>query len=163
MKDKKCAKKETKQLFKKGTVKRLEETAWAFVKTIVDTAPTPFLILDSELRVIAANKFFYRVFKVSRKNTENKLIYNLGKGQWNIPKLRKLLEKILPKKTYFRNFYVEHKFPKIGKKIMLLNGRQIYEKMGIFKNIINPMILLVIEDITSLRRSQKKATLAKKQ
>jgi two-component system CheB/CheR fusion protein len=113
--------------------------------------------------VIAANKFFYQKFHVSPRETKKKLIYNLGKGQWDIPGLRKLLEKILPRKTYFRNFYVEHSFPKIGKKVMLLNGRQIYEKMGIFKNISNPLILLVIEDITSLRELQKKATLAKKQ
>jgi two-component system CheB/CheR fusion protein len=162
MKDKKGAKKETKQLSEKKLIKKLEETAWAFVKTVVDTAPTPFLILDSQLRVVAANKFFYQKFHVSAKETKNRLIYDLGRGQWNIPKLKELLEEIIPKKNYFRNFYIEHSFPKIGKKVMLLNGRQIYEKMGIFKNISNPLILLVIEDITSLRKSQKKATLAKK-
>ena len=135
MKDKKGAKKETKQLSKSELVKRLEETAWTFVKTVVDTAPIPFLILDPELRVIAANKYFYQTFKVSPKETENQLIYNLGKGQWNIPKLKVLLEEILPKKTYFRNFKVEHNFPKIGNKVMLLNARQIYEKIG-FPRII---------------------------
>jgi len=162
MKDKKGAKKETKQLFKSKIIERLEKTAWAFVKTIVDTAPTPFLILDPKLRVIVANKYFYRTFKVSRKETENQLIYNLGEGQWNIPKLKKLLEEILPKKTYFRNFEVEHIFPKIGKKVMLLNGRQIYEPIGIPKTIITPIILLIIEDITDLKKSQEKIMLAKR-
>ncbi len=162
MKDKKEAKKENNKLAENKIIKRLEETAWTFVKTVVDTAPTPFLILDSGLRVIAANKFFYQKFQVSTRETKNKLIYDLGEGQWNIPKLKKLLEEIIPKKTYFRNFYIEHSFPKIGRKIMLLNGRQIYEKAGIFKNVSNPLILLVIEDITSLRASQTKATLVKK-
>jgi len=162
MKDKKGAKKETKQLSQNELIKRLEETAWTFVKTVVDTAPTPFLILDPELRVVVANKFFYRTFHVLPKETENQLIYNLGKGQWNIPKLRMLLEEILPKKTYFRNFEVEHSFPKIGKKVMLLNGRQIYEKRGMPKTVITPMILLIIEDVTNLRKSQEKAMLVKR-
>ena len=162
MKDKKGGKKEINQLSKIQLVKQLEKTSWALVKTIIDTTPNPFLILDPELRVIAANKFFYRTFKVSPKETENKLIYNLGKGQWNIPKLKMLLEEILPKETYFRNFEVEYNFPKIGKKVMLLNARQIYEKIGIVKTIFTPIILLVIEDITNLRRSQTRAILAKR-
>jgi len=162
MKNKKDAKKETKQLFKSQLAKRLEETAWTLVKTVVDTMPNPFLILDSELRVITANKYFYQVFKVSPKETENKLIYNLGGGQWNIPKLKTLLEEILPKKNYFYNFEVEHNFPKIGKRIMLLNARQIYEQAGIPKTVFTPMILLVMEDVTELRKSQEKISLGEK-
>lgn len=153
--------KETKQLFKNQIVEQLEETSWTLVKTVVDTTPNPFLILGPELRVIVANKFFYQTFKTSPKKTEGKLIYNLGNNQWNIPKLRELLEKILPEKIYFKNFEVEHHFPKIGKKIMLLNARQIYEKREIPKTIVTPIILLVIEDITGLRKKQKKAILMK--
>lgn len=162
MKYKKSAKKEINQLSGVKLAERLEQTAWTFVKTVVDTTPNPFLILDPELRVIVANKFFYRTFKISQKETEKQLIYDLEGSQWNIPALRKLLEEILPKKTYFRNFKVEHTFPKIGKRIMLLNARQIYEQKGGQKFISTPMILLVMEDITDLRRSQKKAMLARK-
>ncbi len=162
MKNKKGAKKETKQSSKNELVERLEETAWTFVKTVVDTAPNPFIILDPKLRVIAANKHFYRTFQVSPKETENQLIYNLGKGQWNVPKLRQLLEEILPKKKYFQNFKIEHTFPKIGRRIMLLNARQIYEQRGIPRAVFTPMILLIIEDITELRKSQEEVFFAKR-
>jgi two-component system CheB/CheR fusion protein len=162
MKNKKSAKKETKQSSKSGLVGRLEKTAWTLVKTVVDTTPNPFLILDSKLRVIVANKFFYQFFRVSSKETENKLIYKLGKGQWDIPKLRKTLEEILPKKTYFTNLEIEQNFPKIGKRIMLLNARQIYEKIGIPRTVFTPMILLVMEDITNLRKSQEKEFFVRK-
>lgn len=151
MKNKKNIKKGTK----KWLIKQLEETAWAFVKTIVDTTPNPFLILDPDLRVIAANKYFYRTFKVSPKETENRLIYDLGGGQWNIPKLKLLLEEILPKKTYFRNLEVEHDFPEIGHKVMLLNARRIYEAREIPRMISTSIILLVIEDITDSRKSRE--------
>ena len=76
------------QLFENGLAGQLERTAWTFIKTVVDTTLDPFLILDPQLRVIAANKCFYQFFKVARKDTENRLIYNLGEGQWNIPRLR---------------------------------------------------------------------------
>lgn len=154
--------KDLKQLSKDKLVKRLEKTAWTLIKTIVDTTPVPFLILDPGLRVIVANKLFYRTFQTSSKETEKQRIYNLGKGQWNIPKLRMLLEEILPKKTHFRNFEVEYSFPKIGNKVMLLSGRQIYEQRKTPRIISTPMILLVIEDITQLRNSQRDRIIAEK-
>jgi nitrogen-specific signal transduction histidine kinase len=163
MKSKKGVKKEIKQLSNKNLVNILEETGWTFIKTVLDTTSNPFLILDPKLRVIVANKYFYQFFKVSQKETENKLIYNLGEGQWDIPKLRELLEKILPKKTYFANLEVEHIFPKIGRKILRLNARQIYEQKGVVRTVFTPMILLVFEDITDFKQSQKKYYLQKEQ
>jgi len=150
------------QLFENGLAGQLERTAWTFIKTVVDTTLDPFLILDPQLRVIAANKCFYQFFKVAWKDTENRLIYNLGEGQWNIPRLRKLLEEILPKKTYFKNFQIEHSFPKIGNKVMRLNGRQIYERAGIPETVLTPMILLVVEDITEQEALKNKLVLADK-
>ena len=86
---------------------------------------------------------FYSFFQVVQKNTEGKQVYKIGNGQWNIPQLRVLLEDILPKNIFFENFKVEHNFPKIGRRIMVLNARRIYTT-GQEK----PIMLLAIEDIT---------------
>jgi len=104
------------------------------------------LILDEDLNIISANKIFYSIFHVTQHETEGKRVYDLGNGQWNIPKLKILLEDILPKNTFFEDFKVEHDFPRIGKKIMILNARRIYT-MGEER----PIILLAMEDITKQR------------
>jgi len=121
----------------------LWRVAWTYIKTVVDTLREPFLILDGNLRVISANKAFYSIFKVSKKETEGELVYKLGNGQWNISKLKILLEDILPKNTFFEDFRVEHEFPKIGLKIMMLNARRIYSP-----GEERPIMLLAMEDIT---------------
>jgi len=123
------------------------EVALHYIKTFSDTAREPFLILNSELRVVGANESFYKNFKVSKEETDNSLIYNLGNGQWNIPELKKLLEDILPDKKVFNDFEVSHEFPKIGSRIMLLNARQLDD---------TKQILLAIEDITLKREIEKK-------
>lgn len=122
---------------------KLWDVAWTYIKTVVDTLREPFLILNKDLRVISANKTFYTIFQVTMEETEGELVYNLGNGQWNIPKLKILLEDILPKNTFFEDFKVEHNFPKIGLKIMILNARRIFTQ-GEEK----PIIMLAMEDIT---------------
>jgi chemotaxis protein methyltransferase CheR len=125
----------------------LWEVAWTYIKTVVDTLREPFLILDENLKVISANRTFYTFFQVRQKETEGILVYDLGNGQWNIKKLKILLEDILPKNTYFEDFKVEHVFPKIGKKIIMLNARRIY-KSGEER----PILLLAMEDITRQKK-----------
>ncbi len=115
------------------------KTALDIVETIRESA----IILSSDLRVKFANKSFYRTFKVTPKQTEGKLIYELGNGQWDIPKLRMLLEKVLPKKSSFDGYEIDHTFLGIGRKTMLLDARQLRESKG-----QKPGILLVIEDIS---------------
>lgn len=139
---------------------KLWEVAWTYIRTVVDTLREPFLILDKDLRIISANKTFYSVFQVSKKDTENKKVYDLGNGQWDIPKLKILLEDILPKNTFFEDFKVEHNFPKIGSKIMILNARRVHTISE-----ERPIILLAMEDITKqlhlegqLRQYTKKLT-----
>lgn len=122
---------------------KLWKVAWTYITTVVDTLREPFLILDKDLRVISANKTFYSTFQVKKRDTEGNLVYNLGNGQWNISKLKILLEDILPKNTFFEDFKVDHEFPKIGFKIMMLNARQIYT-VGEEK----PILLLAMEDVT---------------
>ncbi len=118
-----------------------------YAENIVDTVPQPLIVLDGDLRVVSASRSFYEVFKVKPDETEKQLIYDLGNHQWNIPKLRELLEDILPKTTSFDNFEVEHDFLGIGKRIMLLHARQIYQKANKTK-----LILIAIEDITEPKK-----------
>jgi hypothetical protein len=128
---------------------RMWEESWTYIRTVVDTATDPFLILNKDLRVLAANKSFYKLFKVEAKNTEYKYVNEIGKGEWNIPALNALLEGILPKNTFFNGFEVNREFPDIGKKIMLLNGRRIY-KEGETSKMFPPIILLTMVDITQM-------------
>jgi len=139
---------------------QLWEIAWTYIRTVVDTLREPFLVLDEELRVLSANKKFYQTFLVSEAETVGKKVYDLGNGQWNIPKLKVLLEDILPKNTFFEDFKVEHEFPKIGFRAMMLNARQIYT-VGDQR----PVMLLAMEDVTKqkqlenqLREYSKKLT-----
>jgi hypothetical protein len=123
------------------------DVAAHYIKTFSDTAREPFLILDPKLRVIGANKSFYKDFQVSEEETSDKLVYDLGDGQWNIPELKELLENILPSKKVFNDFEVAREFPKIGLRIMLLNARQLDD---------TKQILLAIEDITLQRAIEVK-------
>ena len=122
------------------------EESWTYIKTVVDIVREPILILDKNLRVMAANDSFYRTFQVEREDTEGKVVYKLGNGQWDIPALRKLLEDILPKNTFFKGFEVDHSFPVVGHKVMILNARQIHFKEDIFP----PTIFLAMEDVTDM-------------
>lgn len=115
----------------------------AFSRGVVDTVREPLVVLDSGLRVVSANHAFYDTFRVVAKDTEQTLIYDLGNRQWDIPELRKALEEVLPLSNQFKDFVVEHDFPVIGRKKMLLNGRRILRE-----GEKTQMILLAIEDIT---------------
>jgi diguanylate cyclase (GGDEF)-like protein/PAS domain S-box-containing protein len=130
--------------------KHFSKDSLGYAQDIIDTVREPLLVLDSDLRVVSANRSFYQVFKVILEETEGQLIYDLGNQQWNIPKLRKLLKEILPKKVAFDDYEVEHEFPTIGKKIMLLNARKIYKETN-----QTEMILLAIEDITERRKMER--------
>jgi transcriptional regulator with GAF, ATPase, and Fis domain len=110
---------------------------------ILGSVREPLMVIDSELKVVWANQSFYRTFKVKNEDTEGVLIYDLGNRQWNIPKLRELLEDILPQNSSFNDFEVEHTFENIGQKIMHLNARRIYREFN-----HTQLILLAIEDVT---------------
>lgn len=132
---------------------RLWEESWTYIKTVVDIVREPVLVLDKDLRVMAANDSFYRTFQVEAKDTEKKVVYELGDGQWNILALRKLLEDILPKNTFFKGFEVIHEFPAIGRKVMILNARQIHSefiKDDGASELFPPIILLAMEDVTEM-------------
>lgn len=117
-----------------------------YTQAIVGTVREPLVILNSSFRVQSANSSFYKTFQVTQEETEGNLLYELGDGQWNIPKLRTLLEGILPKSTQFEDFEVEHTFANIGHRIMRLNARQVNHLK---------MILLAIEDITEKKAIER--------
>src|SRR3954453_5899059 len=90
--------------------------ALAFAESIIDTMRDPLLVLDGSLRVVTASREFYRTFGVTREETEGRLVYELGDRQWDIPRLRTLLEDVLPQHTTFRDFEVEHVFERVGRR-----------------------------------------------
>jgi nitrogen-specific signal transduction histidine kinase len=124
--------------------------SWRYIKTVIDVVREPMLILDKDLRVMAANESFYQTFQVEQRDTANKVVYELGNGQWNIPALRKLLEDILPQNTFFKGFEVVHEFPFIGRKVMILNARRIHFKENGDAQWFPPIILLAMEDVTEM-------------
>jgi len=133
-----------KQKFKKSEYdKQRIQTYIEVFDNILGSIREPLVVLDSDLKVVKANHSFYRTFNVKPDETEGILIYDLGNRQWNIPKLRELLEDILPENSLFHDFEVEHDFETIGRKIMHLNARRIYRKSN-----QTQLILLAIEDVT---------------
>jgi len=127
----------------KGYDKRKLQKFNKILDRILSSLREPLVVLNADLRVIKANESFYRTFKVDPEETEGVLIYDLGNRQWDIPKLRELLEDILPQKSSFSDFEVEHKFDTIGPKIMRLNARRIFRESK-----QKQLILLAIEDVT---------------
>ncbi len=155
----KTAKKDDKQIFKvagEDFVERFWEESWTYIKTVVNVAREPILILNKDFRVISVNESFYKIFQVKPKDTISKIVYELGNGQWNTPNLRKLLEDVLPKKTFFKGFEVAHDFPSIGRKVMILNARQIYFREDTEEKLFPPIILLAMEDVTEIMSVAKK-------
>src|ERR1700692_375001 len=124
--------------------------ACALAQSIVDTVREPVVVLDKGLRVIAASRSFYSTFKVSPQDTQGRLLYALGDGQWDIPKLRVLLENIIPEKGVMEGYEVEHEFPGLGRRTMYLNARQVFYEGG-----TNTTILLGMEDITDRRNLER--------
>ncbi len=122
--------------------RRLLQDAYNYAESILATIREPLLVLDSEMRIVSANQSFYRTFQTTPEETRNEVLYNLGSRQWDIPALRQLLEEVVPANKVFGDFLVEHEFPKIGQRKMLLNGRQIHQE-GREKQLI----LLSIEDV----------------
>jgi signal transduction histidine kinase len=126
-----------------------------YAQNIVDTVREPLLILDTTLRVRSGNRAFYQTFQVSLEETENRLIYKLGNGQWDIPDLRTLLEDIVPKSSVFNDFELEHDFPAIGRRVMLLNARKLQAGHH------GELLVLAMEDVTERRRAEEEIAKAK--
>jgi two-component sensor histidine kinase len=122
----------------------------SLAEAIVDTVREPLVVLDRDLRVIAASRSFYRTFAVEPQQTQGRLLFELGDGQWNIPALRTVLEEIIPKHRTIEAYEVEHEFPAIGRRVMLLNARQVGDEEG-----SGSALLLAIEDVTHRRDAER--------
>ena len=122
----------------------------SLAEAIVDTVREPLVVLDRDLRVIAASRSFYRTFAAEPQDTQGRRLYELGDGQWNIPALRTVLEDIIPKHRTVEAYEVEHDFPIIGRRVMLLNARQVFDEGGSAS-----ALLLAIEDITHRRDAER--------
>jgi diguanylate cyclase (GGDEF)-like protein/PAS domain S-box-containing protein len=136
--------------------KRLEteiKDAREYAENIVETVREPLVVLNSDLKVLTANHKFYSTFKVTPEDTIGNFIYDLGNRQWDIPKLRVLFEAILPHDSVFNGYEVDHDFQGIGRKVILLNARQIFRQ-----NIGTHIILLAMEDITDRKLAEERVS-----
>lgn len=131
----------------------MEPIAHNYSNEIVQTVREPLLVLDTNLRVVVCSPSFYRTFNTTPQQTVNRLIYELGNGQWDIPALRNLLDHLLPGNGHFDDYQVEHDFPGIGRRTMLLNARRLHDGPE-----TPPLILLAIEDTTDRRRAELEIT-----
>jgi PAS domain S-box-containing protein len=124
--------------------------AQAYLQSIADTVREPLVVLDADLRVMSANRSFYETFRVDPKPTEGQLLYEVGDGQWDLAQLRRLLEEILPGETHCDDFPVDHTFPHLGHRILLLNARKLYRS-----DSSAAITLLAIEDVTERRQAEE--------
>ena len=119
-------------------------------QAMVDTVREALLVLDGDLRVVAASRSFYATFRTTPAETQGRLVYDLGSGEWNNPALRELLERIIPEHGVMDHFEVEQEFPTIGRRTMLLNARKVF-----YQGDLNTTLLLAIEDITDRRVAER--------
>ena len=120
-----------------------------FAQDIFDTVREPLLVLDTGLRVLSANRAFYRVFGVTPGDTEGRSVFALGSGQWDVPGLRTLLLEIIPRDRVFNDFEVSGDFPGLGRRVMLLNARKLYRPGN-----HTELLVLAMEDVTERRQSE---------
>ena len=121
-----------------------------YAVAMVDTFSKPVLLLDAQLRVKRANRAFYEIFRSRPEETEDRMIWELGNGEWNIPALRTLLQEVLPKKTELTDFEVEHDFPVIGHRNVLLDAH-----LAHWGDHHTEMILLAFDDITRRKQAEE--------
>ena len=123
----------------------------SLANAIVNTVREALIVLDRDLRVVAANRSFYQTFGANPQDTQGQLFYDLDSGQWNIPALRRFLEEVIPQHRAIEGYEVEHEFPTIGRRTLLLNARQVFEE----EHPDSTLLLLAIEDITQRRDAER--------
>ena len=119
-------------------------------EAIVDTVREPLVVLDEVMRILIASRSFYRAFQVTRQETEGRALFELGNGQWDIPTLRERLGRIIPEHVTIEGFEVEHEFPRIGRRTMLLNARKVF-----YEGNNSTSLLVAIEDVTERRALER--------
>ena len=129
------------------TLERDLSEARSYAEAIVATVREPLLVLDGAMHVVSANRSFYGTFRVPPGEVEGRELYALGNGEWDVPEFRRLLETVLPENTAFDNYRVDHVFPAIGRRVLLLNARRV-----IAGEWNRELILLAFEDVTGTAR-----------
>ena len=124
--------------------------ARTLAEAIVDTVREPLVVLDRDLRVVAASRSFYQAFGVKHEETQGRLFYELAEGQWDIPALRRLLEEVIPRHRTIEAYEIEHEFAAIGRRTLLLNARRVFDEAN-----PNSALLLAIEDVTRRRAAER--------
>lgn len=133
----------------KRTLAKEIKAAREYAEEIIDTMKNPLLVLNDSLVILSANRSFYETFKVSPEETVGKVLYEPWNRQWDIPQLRLLLDKVLSGADPVENYEIDHDFQSIGRRIFLLNARQIFRK-----KINSHIILLDMEDLTESRLAE---------
>lgn len=136
--------------FEQKRTHNLETNARLFAESIVDTVREPLLILGPDLRIVRANRSFYKIFKLKAEETEGLPLFEINNGQWDIPMLRRLFGEVQKNRTAFDNFEIEHNFSVTGKRSMLLNARPLFSDTGETK-----LILLAMEDVTDRKHVEE--------
>lgn len=122
--------------------------AQEFAESIIQTVRQPLMVLDGELRVVKANQALYHMFHLAPSEVEQQFLYQVGEGEWDIPALRRLLEEVLPQNSKFQDFRIEHAFPRVGQRSLVLNGRRLEQEPGKPR-----LIFLAMEDVTEERQN----------
>lgn len=122
----------------------------ALAHAVVDTVRDPLVVLDHDLRVIAASRSFYKTFRLAREDVRGHLLYEVDGGQWDIAELRELLETIANNQATIEGYEVEREFPAVGHRVMLLNARKVF-----YKKAAHTTVLLAFEDITGRRAIER--------
>jgi formate hydrogenlyase transcriptional activator len=138
------------QIAERKQAEETAEKAQKYIESVVETIRDPLVVLTSDLKVISASRSFYETFQVAPEETQGRFIFDLDNHQWDIPALRELLEEIIPQNTHFNNFEVDHAFPRIGRRRMLLNARRIYRE-----GKRTDRILLAFEDVTDKKQTEE--------
>ena len=115
----------------------------ALTRAIVNTIHEPFLVLDSDLRIIVASRSFYTKFKVTKEETQGELFYRIGNDQYNIPALRHFLSTIIPEHTTLKEYKLSHDFSSIGPRTLLISAHEV-----VYENSQRQHILLTMGDVT---------------
>jgi PAS domain S-box-containing protein len=123
----------------------------AYMASIIETIRESLVVIDEHMKVMSVNEHFCKFFQLTASEIIGRELFSLGNGQWDIPELKDLLLNILPHNNPFEGFELENDFPKIGRKLLALNARQI-----VLKGKYQDRILIAIEDITERREIEQR-------
>jgi two-component system CheB/CheR fusion protein len=124
--------------------------AFDYSRAIIETIREPLMVLNTDLRVLTVNHAFNTIFKLGQDEAEGNFLYEIGNGMFNLPVLRDQLRKMATKNTWMQDFELEHAFPGLGNKTLLLNAMRMNSEPG-----KKTRILLAIEDRTEGSTAKK--------